>query len=219
MRGMSHPSFCWCEGSFHHRGFVLGVCVCTRRRRKKKKSGGGVSQSRVINHQLGSKKKYEGFRTNYICLHCAPSALSSYTLRQTHTHTHTHTPTHTHIHVYGSIVQDQQNHKANHQALTSDYDKKVESRNEMLKCTRLRGRKIWKFARSQQNFKTQTRAHTDTGQLVQQGHISLTFPVLVNFCIFVVLVTSAPQTNTLCLAKYQRGIFLLYVLHLCVTHM
>lgn len=69
---------------------------------------------------------------------------------------------------------------------------------------------------------TLRRAHTrtHTGRLVQQGQIWLTFPVLVNFCLFVVVVTSAPWMNAFCFVKYQRHIFLSFVVSLSLrkTH-
>lgn len=67
-------------------------------------------------------------------------------------------------------------------------------------------------------FLSHTLSHTHRGQLAQQGHMKLTFPVLVNFCLFVVVVTSGPWMNTLCLNKYQRHIFLWFVRCFCDTH-
>lgn len=158
-----------------------GFCGAYEKDLGGERGGGGVFQSRVINHWLRSKKNYDRFRTTYGSTALPPRSYK-------HKHTMAFTQKH--------IILDYDAPRETHQGRVLDAIKKVDPENVQKK-----------WVRCCENCKSE---HTDTqkhtGRLVWQGHTSPTFPVLVNFCLFVVVVTSTPYTDTLC-----QHVFLLFV--------
>lgn len=187
------PSICWCNGQNFKKNWgdplAIGVllCVC-------KQEGGRVFQLRVINHWSGSKKKYEGFRTNYINLHCIPP-LCSYT----HTHPHIYR-----LRIFSEISEPTQPGWMSAQNLQAQAKKKS-------KCLQCLPENVgFEILLLKRNKAPDKHTQRPKGHLVEQGQ---TFPVLVNFCLCAVVVTSAPCMNSHCLAKKQRRVFLLFVLN------
>lgn len=164
--------------------WLWGGCGAYEKDLGRERGGGGVFQSRVINHWLGSKKNYDRFRTTY-----GFSAHPPYSYKHKHR---------TFIHKTKKFrwwdtqwTQPEWAHDGIRQKMYKKW--------------------VW-LSENCKNEQADTQKHT--GRLVWQGHMSPTFPVLVNFCLFVVVVTSAPSTNKLCQAKYQRHIFLICSFHL-----